>query len=191
MSGEHGSRLSSLRVRLRRLIAARETFAAETEKLKSALAENTDEALTALSMLEVYSGPRSAELFRMSFEKVAVKPVHEPFYEGECLQLSPGDTQERSGLIPYYTSLLTSPQADWASRRAGMLVDSLWEYVNHVLKVKFLDATICRLRTVLQRSNEAGQHIAGRKNVRRILALEEMRRDERLRRYMLQKRKMN
>ena len=62
-----------LRQRIRRLTVSRERLGARSLEQKRRLDELTAQTASALAMLNIYSGPQSAELFRLSFVPIAVE----------------------------------------------------------------------------------------------------------------------
>lgn len=142
-----------MRQRLRRLVSSRENEAEKSEILLRKLRLQISEANTALARLKIYSGPQSAELFRLSFMPAKVQAHSENIAGVMCIQLRTAD-MGGNGLLPRFTSLLTSPQDESASRQAKTMVKSLWAYVNSVLAVRGMDRVIRRLRHQLRRAEE-------------------------------------
>lgn len=156
MSGEDVHSLPErLRQRIRRLTVSRERLGARSLEQKRRLAELTARTASALAMLNIYSGPQSAELFRLSFSPIAVESRKEIRSGVECPQFYRADAGMRHGLLPRYTSLLTSPQEESASLQVEELVRSLWEYINGMMELRSADHLIRRLRRSLKQAERA------------------------------------
>ena len=147
-----------LRQRIHRLTVSRERLGARSLERKRRLDELTARTAYALAMLNIYSGPQSAELFRLSFLPIAVESRKEIRSGVECLQFYRADAIVRHGLLPRYTSLLTSPQAECASLQVEELICALWDYINGMMELRSADRLIRRLRRSLkQAERESGQ----------------------------------
>ena len=141
-----------IRQRLRRLVASRENAAQQSQMLMERLRSRIAGTSAALARLKSYSGPQSAELFRLSFLPVKAEACTELISGVECLQLQ---TQNDSdGLLPRFTSLLTSPQNEWAYSQTEEMAKALWAYVNSVLVLRALDCRIRHLRRQLRRAED-------------------------------------
>lgn len=143
-----------LRQRIRRLMVSRERLETRSVEQRQQLNELTARTSSALAMLNIYSGPQSAELFRLSFLPVVVESRRETRSGVECLQFYRTDAGVRHGLLPHYTSLLTSPQAESASLQVEKLVHALWGYINCVMELRSTDYLIRRLRRSLKQAEQ-------------------------------------
>ncbi|WP_315506689.1 hypothetical protein [Pyramidobacter piscolens] len=159
-----------LRQRIRRLTVSRERLGARSLEQKRRLDELTAQTASALAMLNIYSGPQSAELFRLSFVPIAVESGKEIRSGVECLQFHRADANARHGLLPRYTSLLTSPQAEKASLQVEELIRALWDYINGMMELRSADCLIRRLRRSLKQAErerlQAAQAFAARRAAR-------------------------
>lgn len=173
--------IDALRLRLRRLLSSLDRVNGDVSEKKDLLGKLTQETALALACLHVYSGPQSAELFRLSFTPVEVESRREERLGVECLQFYRIESGKRHGLLPRYTSLLTSPQAEVASAGMEKLVASLWDYINSALIQRAASSMVDDLRRVLASKRKETLRLGGLEEAQRaaherILEMEHHRR---------------
>lgn len=141
--------VGSLRLRLRRLLLSAARLREETAEKKKLLTSLTQSAVSTLASLSMYSGPQSAELFRLSFLPVSVTTFDSERFGVSCRKFSRQGNRV-SSLLPYCTSLLTSPQVEEASVQTDRMVSALLDYVNSAIALKTVVATSEDVRRILQ-----------------------------------------
>ncbi len=155
-----------LRQRLRRLVQTVNRLAQKSEEEKKSLSKSMAKSAAAIAMLNVYTGPQSAELFRLSFQPAKAELRRAEISGVECVQFV-RNSGAGGGFLPRYTSLLTSPQSEKSSRQVEETAECLWNYINAVLAQRAAERLCRRLRRELRREESESARVRGVEAARR------------------------
>lgn len=151
--------------RLRRLVQSSLVSAKALDSYRAELLRATREYGASTATLNLFNGPQSAELLRLSILSPEVRTYQADRYGVSCLQVA---------LEAFDTPLpvlgLPIPLSDAMTQRAQGLTKALVDYVNETLALRALEAAIARMRRDIRVAGQKERYARGEVLARRVAA---------------------